>query len=217
MVEKIHWAPRLSGGKLKRLYQSDASGILDEELLDEVGTMLYQRCRSILDVRAAKAGRVRCQACDQAGRETWIERARLRKKDWDSCVIQCPVCGWQVIWSDFIRSFKRHQLNSGGALPAFEHFVAVYPGLRGSSEKMLAIDRLIHAFHFSVREKPDLPSRPVGPNLIKGKLEEVITLLDDLAASPNRPGEQENWLETLRYYRSEYLGENYGRDPCNEV
>jgi hypothetical protein len=151
-------------------------------------------------------GRVRCQRCDEAGRESWIERGQIRKKDWDRTELICPVCGWHVNWGDFVRSFKRHQLNSGGALPEFEAFVARYPALRQADEKMLAIDRLIHAFHYSFRDLPQMPSRPVGPNLIKGKLEEVIELLDQLSYGPGQMERRQAWDETLRRYRDEYLG-----------
>jgi hypothetical protein len=30
MSENIHWAGRLAGSKLRRLYESDAAGMLDE-------------------------------------------------------------------------------------------------------------------------------------------------------------------------------------------
>jgi hypothetical protein len=209
MTEDIYWARRLAGSKLRRLYQSDVAGLLDEVLLDDVGTTLYQRCRSILDVRSAKQGHVRCQGCDRLNRESWIERGQIRKKDWDQAVLECPICGWRVNWGDFVRSFKRQQLNSGGALPEFEMFVALYPTLREPGAKLFAIDRLIHAFHYSFKERPNMPSRPVGPNLIKGKLEEVIVLLDELTYGISV---REAWEGRLQRYRKEYLGE-YLRRP----
>jgi hypothetical protein len=205
---EVQWAPRLAGSKIRRLYQSDASGLLDEDLLDEVGSSLYQRCRSILDVRAAKLGKIRCQECDRHKVETWIVRPPIRKRDRDCSEIVCPVCGWRVMWGDFMRSFKRHQLNSGGALPAFERFVEHYPRLRDPREKMLAVDRLIHEFHYSFRDRPRMPSRPVGPNLIKGKLDEVIALLDELTFGPVGEAGRGEWQTTLSRYREEYLGQD---------
>ena len=207
MTENIHWANRLAGNKLRQLYQSDAAGMLDLELLDEVGTTLYQRCRSILDVRAAKMGRVRCQGCERLGQETWIERGKIRKADWDKEWVECTRCGWRVNWGEFVHSFKRRQLNSGGALPAFEEFVVRYPSLRTPEEKMVAIDRLIHAFHYSFRQRPEMPSRPVAPNLINGKLDEVIALLDELTFGPGLADGRKQWDQTLERYRREYLGD----------
>jgi hypothetical protein len=48
IVERIQWANRVSQIKIWQLYQSDARGILDEELIDEVGIALYARAQSIL-------------------------------------------------------------------------------------------------------------------------------------------------------------------------
>ncbi len=176
----VHWAPRVSKTKVRRLYESDAKGILDEELLDDVDVTLWLRCRSILDVAEAKQGRVRCQRCELAGRETIIQRPILRREEQEAWTIVCPACGWTVPWKEFVRSFKKRQLNSGGAMPAFEHFAKAYPSLREPKAKMLAIDRLIHEFHHSYRASPGLPTRPVGPNIIDGKVSELIPFLDEL-------------------------------------
>ena len=40
------WAPRLRPQLLRRLYESDARGIQDLELCDEVGMFLFMRCRT---------------------------------------------------------------------------------------------------------------------------------------------------------------------------
>ena len=52
---------------------------------------------------------------------------------------------------------------------------------RDPIEKMLAIDRLIHEFHYSNRNQPDQPTRPAGVNLIVGDLEDVVRFLDELS------------------------------------
>ena len=44
------WATRLSKNDIYRLYQSEASGLLDEQLVDEVGIGLYSRCETIEQV-----------------------------------------------------------------------------------------------------------------------------------------------------------------------
>jgi hypothetical protein len=43
---KIRWAPRLTPSKLQRLYESDARGIHDLELCQDVGLWLWERCRT---------------------------------------------------------------------------------------------------------------------------------------------------------------------------
>jgi hypothetical protein len=197
---RIRWARRLSKEKLRRLYRSDAAGILDEELLEEVGFTLLARCQSILEVTEAKKGRVHCPACREAGRETVFERQRGRE-----AVVTCPVCGWQVTWLAYLKSFRRHQLNLGGAGPAFEAYVRDFPAARSPQEKMLAVDRLIHAFHYSMSDFPDLPTRPAGVNLINGKMEDVIEFLNELTfgagSTPGRGDTRQEWQETLDAFR----------------
>jgi hypothetical protein len=46
---KPRWSARVRKEKIRQLYQKDASGIVDEELLDDVGTTLYCRCVSIIE------------------------------------------------------------------------------------------------------------------------------------------------------------------------
>jgi hypothetical protein len=57
------WAPRLPQRLVARLYETDARGILDEELIDEVGYGLLARVESILTATEASRGRVRCPRC----------------------------------------------------------------------------------------------------------------------------------------------------------
>lgn len=214
--DEVTWAPRLSKEKIRRLYQSDAGGMLDEELLDDVGTRLYQRCQSILEVDAAKQGQMHCVRCAKSGRETIIERELVHGAL--EATLVCPVCGWQIIWRDYLRTFKRRQLNLGGAGDAFKAFVQGWPAARTPAQKMLAVDQLIHAFHYSVQHMPDLPSRPAALNLINGKLEDVIGFLDDLSSGPRTtPGlesTREGWQQALDRYRRDYLGK--GRRPDDD-
>jgi hypothetical protein len=46
----FHWARRGSRHKVRRLYESDAQGLLDTDLLDEVGYGMYARCRDMFQV-----------------------------------------------------------------------------------------------------------------------------------------------------------------------
>ena len=66
---------------------------------------------------------------------------------------------------------------------------------------MLAIDRVIHAFHRHVlRGRPETPTRAAGVNLIGGTLHEVLTLLDGLTyGQGSTPGTQ----ETLEAWRTD--------------
>lgn len=46
--EKIRWAPELRPDRIRRLYERDALGVVDSDLIDDVGLALHARCRSIV-------------------------------------------------------------------------------------------------------------------------------------------------------------------------
>ena len=86
-------------------------------------------------------------------------------------------------------------------------------------EKMLAIDRLIHGFHWFYKENS--PTRPVAVNLIEGRLSEVVAFLDRLTYSDKgTPGTRENyaqWDENIEvnrdWYRSRREREAHRESP----
>ena len=59
---------------------------------------------------------------------------------------------------------------------------------------MLAIDQLIHAFHWDLKTR--LPNRLVANNLLEGSLKQVISFLDDLAAR-DQPAKAQ-WRQTIQ-------------------
>jgi predicted RNA-binding Zn-ribbon protein involved in translation (DUF1610 family) len=191
----VRWAPRLRRHELRRLYESEARGLLDEELVNDVGLTLYLRCKSILAVEQAKKGGIRCPGCGATFR-------RQDRRD-EAERLQCPSCDWEMSWRDFARTFKRKQLNAGGAGEAFRLFIQQWELTRTATERMLLIDRLIHAFHvrlFGHLQDPQ-PTRSVCPNLIEGTLSELIPFLDSLAyGDGNIPPRDTHgaWQEALR-------------------
>ena len=50
------WAPRVPKALIRRFYETDAKGIYDEELIDEVGYALLARCQSFITANLARAG-----------------------------------------------------------------------------------------------------------------------------------------------------------------
>jgi len=94
--------------------------------------------------------------------------------------MKCYVCGWKMTWVEYSDSFRKRQLNPGGAVKYFKDFIKSYEQARTPKDKMLAIDRVIHEFHYSLREMPDQPTRATGVNLINGKLTDIIIFLDEL-------------------------------------
>ena len=185
--DDVRWSPRVKKWKLRRLYERVAEGIWDSDLIDDVGTTLWCRCRDILRIYRTKHERlVTCPRCDRGGTSTLIRR----EDDLDVPMV-CPACGWSMTWRDYHRAFARRQLNPGGAVPYFQTFVDDYPSARTPIAKMLAIDLVIHAYHYSFKPLPDVPTRPAGVNLIDGKLGDIVPFLDELSGLNLPPRMQE--------------------------
>jgi hypothetical protein len=186
---EIEWAPRVSLAKIRELYINEARGTCSDELLEEVGFGLFARCASILEFSEALDGRVKCKRCSQNGKTTIIER-KTRKPDE---LLRCPYCAWQVHWRVYIAESEKvdGQLDSGNAGAAFRRYAAVYGQCRTAEEKMLAIDRLIHEFHWNLIEagKAAVPHKPAGVNLLRGSATQVIDLLNELTYGENTPPE----------------------------
>lgn len=185
---EIEWAPRISLAKIRALYINEARGTCDDELIEEVGFGLLARCQSIIEyTEACDEGKVRCKRCAKQGTTTIIQRNMNRP----SSLLRCPACGWQVRW----RVYKAEsedadgQLRAGHAREAFDRYLAVYPRCRSREEKILAIDQLIHAFHwFLLREgEPARANKPAGVNLLRGNIRQVLELLNELTFGDNPP------------------------------
>ena len=82
------WAPRVAQAKIRRLYELDALGIHDEELLDDVGYALLARCQSFIAACQAAAGQVSCPVCGQE-----IQRDKKVRDE----LLHCPGCGWRFL------------------------------------------------------------------------------------------------------------------------
>ncbi len=186
MNEKPKWAPRVQPRKIQRLYESDGEGMLDEELLDEVGYGLYSRCRSILTVTDAAMGRaVRCWNCDAV--------CEVGQGGSDA-LICCPGCGWTSDWATFHKSWRHQELCAEGLTDMIYEYLSSWERARMPRERMLAVDRLIHRWHWETGRKPGEPEaigRPSGVNLIEGSRKQVLEFLDGLSAGPS--GQRKSW------------------------
>jgi len=177
------WAPKVAQAKIRRLYIADAEGMIDEDLIKEVGWALWSRCDSILTVTAAHHGRVICPICGEFITHPSRSAETGGEKDcpWqDEDVLQCGNCAWQVTWRTYHQTYRGKQLFGANAVAFFEGYHRAFPQASASNTKMVLIDQLIHAFHTGLNE----PGRPVGANLIEGTLEEVIRFLDGLTNGP---------------------------------
>jgi hypothetical protein len=182
--EVPRWAPRVKRRDIRRLYETDARGIYDEDLIDEVGYGLLARCESFIAAVEAVSGRAACPLCSQV-----VEHSCGKDE-----VLKCD-CGWELGWGEYFGTIQHRQLS--GAEPVidqFREFIAVFTRADTLPGKMLAIDRLIHGFHWFL--KKGTPTRPVAVNLIEGKLSDVVAFLDRLTYSErSTPGTSENYAE----------------------
>lgn len=178
------WAPRLTQDEIRRFYESDAKGIYDEDLINEIGCGLMARCRSFVEAVEAVQGRARCPQCS----------AIIAHNSRGSKVLRCA-CGWRLSWADYFRTIQHRQLSGAEpVLQQFRSFLQEYPNARTPQEKTILIDTLIHGFHWYY--KTNTVTRPVAINLIEGRLSEVVAFLDSLSrGEKSTPGVGENYAQ----------------------
>ena len=188
----VRWASRVNPALVRRLYESDARGFVDEELIDKVGYALYARCQSILQATEAHAGRVICPECGAL-----VIRASTPSDK--TAILDCAGCGWRVRWADYFKTFQDKHLVGGGAVAFHAEFVERYRRASSPRDKMLAIDRLIHAFHWELVQRP---GRSAARELIYAKnYQELLTFLDTLTygkqSSPGLRATKATWDQKL--------------------
>ncbi|WP_157950072.1 hypothetical protein [Vallitalea okinawensis] len=160
------WCPKVSRSDIKRLYNSDTKGMLDQELLEEVGLAIYVRCKTSKEIfDLMEQGKIKCLACG----EILSGEGELTCK-----------CGLKYTYHAYRKSYRENNMPSGAATPIFNKFVKNWDIARSSQVKMLLIDNLIHEFHVS--EISGTRGRPVGVNLIQGTKSQIVKLLCDLAS-----------------------------------
>jgi len=197
---EIEWAPKVSLAKIRLLYLREAQGICDDELVDEVGANLLARCASILEYSEAVGGRVKCKRCDRSGLTTIIQRKTMKPDEW----VKCPQCGWQVRWRVYLSEAEKTggNLGEGNAGAAFRRFLAAYPACQVARDKIVAIDLLIHEFHWNLvqggQDQQLVPHKPAGVNLLQGSSNQVLEMLNTLTYGQATPPEvlsnKEWWL-----------------------
>jgi ribosomal protein L37AE/L43A len=189
---KFHWAGRVSRRDIQRLYESDARGMLDEELLNEVYYGIYARVRDMFEVREAQQfGRVKCRHCGAPIAQPYQMGGRNKDK-----VLECVKCGWTVTCGEFYDSYSGKSMLPGSVVDLFESYLERFPRAKTPSQKLLLIDWLIHQFHVM----QGVARMPVGQNVIQGTADQVRELIECLANGPSStPG-----LSSLEEWRSVY-------------
>ena len=113
---KFKWAKKASRNDLLRLYQSDAKGMINEELLDEVGFTFYVRCKQAKEVmELLEKGKILCHHCG----------AVLQAQSY-TAPIKCQ-CGYIYTYREYRRSCNAVNMPGGRATPIFENFIEKWP------------------------------------------------------------------------------------------
>lgn len=191
------WGPRVPQHRIRRLYESLARGIVDEALVDDVGIGLFLRCKSILTVHDIRLNhRLPCPSCGQVIALDGTEWSR----DSDESTLRCDRCLWTMKWADYWVTFRHQELGPGGAVDIFEEYVKEWEAATTERDKILAIDRVIHRWHWeTTQERPSFGlGRPTGVNLIEGSRKGVIAFLDNLSYSTSSPEETKAMRDAWR-------------------
>jgi hypothetical protein len=193
-MEKISWSPKIRQAKIRKLYQNDALGTVDEVLVEDVGLGLLDRCRSIWLVTQREVECPRCGAvftlCEP---DSWKPLAGLQR---------CPTpgCGWETTAEEWHESWKHRELLGTAAMDAVETYLDAYPRARKIEEQMLCIDQLIHSFHISLQT--GTLNRSFANNLIEGSHDQVVEFLDRLSAKPGRVDKDQWRAEVASMYET---------------
>jgi hypothetical protein len=163
-MPRPRFAPKVPVGWIVQLYRRDALGLQDLELMEKVGGRLYARC---LDVLTASESQVHCVVCQTTFEVAWIGQPSER-------ISRCPRCNWSITAGEYHALFEHQDLLGINAMEAFAQFIQEYAAADGYAQRMLAVDRLVHAVHAG--------GNTVMRNLVEGRPRQVLATLDALAA-----------------------------------
>ncbi len=172
------WAPRLRKRLIARFYESSGKGLVDDELIDEVGYSLLVRAESILAATDAVSGRAPCAACGAT-----VEHER----QW----LECAECDWRCPWEAYRKTIKYKHLFAGRMKSQLEEFVRSFSVARSPRQRLILIDTLIHQYHGK-------SGRPGVCSIIEGKLSNIMSFLDGLSYGDQAPPEVETTRDEWR-------------------
>ena len=184
--EKFHWAGKVGRRDIQRLYESDARGLLDEELLEKVMYTMHARVCDMFEVREAQqTGRVKCRSCGVPIPQPYWMGGRNRH-----IPMKCAQCGWETTCGEFFKSYTGQDMLPGSRKELFQDFLERFPSAHTPREKMLLLDWLIHEFHVQA----GVSSRLVAMNVIQGSRDQLIELLSTLASGEAAQATKQAWL-----------------------
>jgi hypothetical protein len=174
--------------RLIRLYESDAAGMLDAELVDDVGWRLWERLSDVLRVNR---GDVRCPSC---GTDLHVQDPFAPEERVATCS-----CGWSVTVAEYQASKRKRDLH--GNCPAYASFVERFPKAATPRERMMLIDGVIHELHLTMQGDP---SNFAARNFIEGSRPTIVALIEELALGPGSniaAGARARWEAQRDRYR----------------
>ncbi len=179
---KYRWSQKVSRRDLIRLYEADAKMLFDEDLVDEIGITLYTRCiqgRNVwLDI---DSGKLKCHNCGNI---------LLAQHGLMTCT-----CGYQYLFREYMRSFRKENMPSGAATHIFNAFIKKWETVKDYHEKMRLIDDLIHEFHINLVS--GIKGRFVGINLIEGSKKQIGDLILTLAYGDDKESVMKTFKKNL--------------------
>jgi hypothetical protein len=174
--------------KISKPYHGVGRGLIDRDLINEIGYALLTRCESIIEVTDASRGSVKCPGCRQVVR--YVAKAGL---------LTCFSCGWECSWPEYHKTYRQKQLHAGSIEAFVRDFVVEFPAATSEGARLILIDTLIHRYH---GENQVFPTRAGAANLIERKLADTLAFLDQLSFGDTVPPEiletRRGWHETRR-------------------
>jgi len=178
----IRWAPRIHPEKIRQLYLDNSKGIVNHDLLSEVGISFYARARSLITIdRIHTKGIVECPVCQT---DVTVSENRYICR-----------CGWNIDSKELHQTYKGKQATGASMIEFAKQFIEDWNRALGDSAKqMLAIDFLIHRFHWEMTNRP---TRPVAVNFIDGTMTRINELIAELACSEDirQQANRQEWIK----------------------
>jgi hypothetical protein len=101
---KFKWCKKVSRNDLIRLYRSDAKGLIDEALLDEIGYTFYTRCVQAKEVYACmEKGDIICHHCRSILKDIHIHTVNI------AATVTLSIC-LVVVQGRFLKNFYKNGL-----------------------------------------------------------------------------------------------------------
>jgi len=178
-LNQFKWCRKIARNDLLKLYTGEAKGMLDTDLLDDVGYAFYARCKQAREAYAClEKGQILCHHCGAVLEADCIITGSYTPYSKDNLPVHCK-CGYSYTYREYRRSKATANMPGGRAAPIFEHFEQKWPGCKDSNEKMMLIDWLIHECHVTLMS--GAKGKSVCENLIEGTRKQITDLIMELA------------------------------------